>query len=113
GALFAWAALTRVFPLLFALGPLAVLAWSLWKRTDTRRAALRFAAGGVLVGASVVGLTLARDGLEHGLDSWREFQAKIVEHDERPASDTVGFRNLFLWTVDFRQDQGHELRALF
>jgi hypothetical protein len=109
GALLAWAALSRVFPLLLALGPLSVLAWSLWKRTGARRAALRFAAGGLVVGSSVFGLTLARGGLE----PWQEFQAKIVEHDERPASDTVGFRKLFLWTVDFRKDQGPEIRALF
>ncbi len=113
GTLLAWSVLSRVFPLLFALGPLAVLAWSLWKRTDARRAALRFAAGGLLVGSSVFGLTLARDGLEPGLDSWGEFQAKIVEHDERPASDTVGFRKPFLWTIDFQKDQGPEIRALF
>ena len=117
GALLAWSALSRVFPLLFALGPLAVLAWSLWKRTPARRAALRFAAGGCLVGVSVFGLTLARGGLDSGLDSaldsWGEFQAKIVEHDERPASDTVGFKKLFLWTIDFRKDQGPEIRALF
>jgi hypothetical protein len=109
GALFAWSALSRVFPLLFALGPLAVLAWSQWKRTPGRRAALRFAAGGLLVGASVFGLTLARAGLE----PWQEFQAKIVEHDERPASDTVGFKKLFLWTIDFGQGQGPEIRARF
>lgn len=113
GGLLAWAALSRVFPLLFALGPLAMLAWSLWKRTAVRRAALRFVAGGVVVGASVLTLTLLRDGPEHGLASWQEFQAKIVEHDERPASDTVGFRKLFLWTIDFKKDQGPEIRALF
>jgi len=109
GALFAWSVLSRVFPLLFALGPLAVLAWRLWKRAPERGAALGFVLGAGLVGSSVFGLTLARDGLE----PWREFQAKIVEHDERPASDTVGFRKLFLWTIDFQKDQGHEIRALF
>jgi energy-converting hydrogenase Eha subunit A len=109
GALFAWATLSRVFPLLFAVGPAGVLVWSLWKRTALRTAALRFVAGGAVVGAALFAVTLPGGGL----DAWREFQAKIVEHDKRPASDTVGFRKVFLWTVDFRQDQGPEMRALF
>ena len=109
GALLAWAALSRVFPLLFALGPLAVLAWNVRGRGPELRAALAFAGGGLLVGAAVLGATLARGGLA----PWNEFQAKIVEHDERPASDTVGFKKLFLWTIDFRADQGPEIRALF
>jgi hypothetical protein len=86
-----------------------VLAWRLWKRSPEVREALGFALGASLVGGSVLALTIVRGGLE----PWREFQAKIVEHDERPASDTVGFRKLFLWTIDFRADQGREIRALF
>ncbi|MEQ1893937.1 MAG: hypothetical protein ABL998_15460, partial [Planctomycetota bacterium] len=42
GALLAWATLLRVFPLLFALGPAAVLLWACLFRTEQRRAALRF-----------------------------------------------------------------------
>jgi hypothetical protein len=111
GALLAWAALSRVFPLLFALGPAAVLVDGLVRRTPSRTAALRFAAGGLLLGVAVLALTLLHDGL--GVDAWREFRAKIVEHDQRPASDTLGFKKLFLWTIDFRQGQAAEMRALF
>ncbi len=111
GALLAWAALLRVFPLLFAFGPLAVGAWSLVARDDPRRrAALRFAAGFALAGALLFGATLALAG---GLDAWREFGAKIAEHDQRPASDTIGFKKLFTWSIGFRRDQGQELRAHF
>jgi hypothetical protein len=109
GALFAWSVLSRVFPLLLGLGPLAALAWSLRGRAQPRRDALHFLVGGLLVGATVLGTTVVRDGT----GPWREFRAKIVEHDERPASDTIGFKKLFLWTVDFRPDQGREIRALF
>jgi hypothetical protein len=110
GALLAWSALSRVFPLLFAAGPLAVLALSLVRRDDPRRAgALRFVAGLALAGTLVVGATLVAGGVE----PWREFGAKIAEHDQRPASDTIGFRKLFLWTLDFERDQGPAIRARF
>ncbi len=111
GLLLAWSALLRMFPLLFALGPLAVVGWSLVRRADPRRAqALRFAAGFALGLALLFGASLA---LEGGLGAWREFLAKIVEHDERPASDTLGFKKLFTWSIAFRRDQGPELRAHF
>src|SRR5262249_51875302 len=57
GALLAWSALLRVFPVLFAFGPLIVLAHALWKRAPERRAALRFAAGFALAGAVLFGTT--------------------------------------------------------
>ncbi|NOT29908.1 MAG: hypothetical protein HOP15_05595, partial [Planctomycetes bacterium] len=115
GLLLAWSALLRVFPLLFAAGPLLVVGWSLcagWtRRADLRRrSALRFAAGFALAGALLFGASLTLRG---GLESWQDFQAKIVEHDERPASDTIGFKKLFTWSVGFRRDQGKELRARF
>lgn len=122
GALLASSALVRVFPVLFALGPLAVLAREVLLRRRgragvetpplpplARTPAARFVAGAALVGTLLLGLTL----LQGGLEPWRAFLAKIVEHDQRPASDTVGFRQLFLWTLDFGLDQGHEIRARF
>lgn len=111
GLLLAWSGLLRVFPLLFAAGPLLVAGWSLVRRDDPRRrSALRFTAGFALGAALLFGASLAREG---GLEPWREFQAKIVEHDERPASDTLGFKKLFVWSVGFRRDQGPEMRARF
>lgn len=109
GVLVAWAALVRVFPLLFACGPLAVLLWSLLRRDERARPAARFAAGLALGAALLFGLTL----LQGGLEPWREFQAKIIEHDQRPASDTLGARHLFLWTLDFEIDEGPAIRARF
>jgi hypothetical protein len=66
-------------------------------------------AGLALAGTLVVGATLVAGGVE----PWREFGAKIAEHDQRPASDTIGFRKLFLWTLDFERDQGPAIRARF
>jgi hypothetical protein len=113
GVLVAWAALVRVFPVLFACGPLAVLAWAWFVRLPERRAATRFAAGLALGGTIFLGLSLLAGGLEAGLEPWREFGAKIAEHDQRPASDTLGFRHLFLWTLGFEVDQGPAIRARF
>lgn len=109
GALLAWATLLRVFPLLFALGPAAVLLWACLFRTEQRRAALRFAIGGLGAGVLLFGASLA----DAGPGAWRDFRAKIVEHDERPASDTVGFKKLFLWTIDYGKDEGETMRADF
>lgn len=109
GAALAWATLSRVFPVLFALGPLGVLIAHLRGPPEARRAAQRFVLGGVLLGGTVLALTLAQGGLE----PWREFQAKIVEHDQRPASDTIGFKKLFLWTIDFAQGEAAAIRARF
>ncbi|MSR63286.1 MAG: hypothetical protein EXS08_12660 [Planctomycetes bacterium] len=111
GALLAWSVLLRVFPFAFALGPVCVLGWSVLRRADERRrAALRCAAGFAFTGVLLGGASLAWAG---GLEAWREFGAKIVEHDQRPASDTIGFKKLFTWSIGFRQDQGQELRANF
>lgn len=110
GALLAWAGLLRVFPVLFALGPAAVCLAALLRRGDERRApALRFVAGGLLVGALLFGASW----LDSGRAAWSEFAAKIVEHDQRPASDTIGFKKLFLWTIDYGKDQAAELRTAF
>jgi hypothetical protein len=111
GLLLAWSVLLRVFPLAFALGPLCVVGWTLLARADPRRrAALRFAGGFALGAAALLGASLALAG---GPEAWREFGAKILEHDQRPASDTIGFKKLFTWSIGFRRDQGKELRAHF
>jgi hypothetical protein len=109
GALAAWAALVRVFPLLFAFWAPARIVTDLVARRRPDRAAVRFLTAFAATGAVVVALTLVVGGLE----PWRGFLVKIGEHDTRPASDTVGFRNLFLWTIAFDASQGSEIRALF
>ena len=80
-----------------------VLAAGLVRRAALRHA-LRFGAGFALTLLALFAATLPGGGL----GAWREFGEKIGEHDERPASDTIGFRSVFLWTVDFERNQGHE-----
>jgi len=106
GGLLAWSTLLRVFPAAFALGPLAVL---LAGRGSERSAAARMVGAGLATGLVLLGLSL----LDQGGGAWREFGAKIAEHDQRPASDTIGARKLFLWTIGYERHQGEELRADF
>ncbi len=124
GALTAHAALSRVFPALFVSWAVFQLAWSWLRRPRpvpqpcagrTARQGpaaplVRYLTGFALAAAVLFGASLVHGG---GLAPWKEFASKIAEHDERPASDTVGFRNVFLWTAAFDESQGQELRTRF
>ena len=109
GALVAWAALSRIFPVLFVAGALVRLLDGVLRRRTVARGPARFLGSfaltaGVLVVASIV---------HGGMGAWSSFFDKIVQHDLTPASDTVGFRDLFLWTAGAAASEGHELRARF
>lgn len=106
GAFLAWSALLRIFPAVFALGPVALLVAG---TGEGRAQARRFVLGALLAGLPLLGLSV----VDQGAHAWREFGAKIAEHDQRPASDTIGARKLFLWTISYRKDQGRELREDF
>lgn len=102
GALVGYAAMVRVFPVLFAVGPALVAVRDLLRRADVRWA-VRFAAGFV----AAVALALAAGSLAgRGPAAWGEFAANLAKHSSSWLTNNVGLRNVFIYEADtFRQER--------
>ncbi len=92
GALFGYATLVRVFPVLLLFGP-ALLAARAWLRGERPGWALRLAAGFTAVAA--MGL-LAGSLTGRGLRAWPEFVNNIELHRQTWAASRVGLDSLLL-----------------
>ncbi|HVS03224.1 MAG TPA: hypothetical protein VMT16_10685 [Thermoanaerobaculia bacterium] len=93
GALFAYGALVRIFPLAFLLGPAVVGLRDLLRRRSPRWA-FRFAGGFLLaavVGAGAGALT------GRGAAAWAEFARNTAQHRETWLTNNVGLGNLLLY----------------
>lgn len=90
GACVAYAALVRVFPVLFVFGLGAK-----WISDFDRRRSGFFAGFGLTL-AALFALSVVHDG---GLDHWREFREKITVHDSALQSTRVGFKHVFATAV--------------
>ncbi len=92
GACIGYAAMVRVFPVLFLLGP-ALLALKALLRGERPRWPLRVAAGF----AAVVCLGFAAGGATgRGVEAWREFGAHIDVYRNTWSADLIGLDTLFL-----------------
>lgn len=97
GAFTAWAALSRVFPAVFAFGIVArLLTDLLWKRTINRRC-LAFLVSLGATSVILVGLSVLHSG---GLGPWREFLDKVGQHDGDISPWRIGFKYVFLMIHD-------------
>jgi hypothetical protein len=102
GALVGYAAMVRIFPVLFVVGPALLAGKDLVHRVNPRWA-WRFAAGFLLVAA----LGLAAGSVTgRGPAAWTEFAGNLRKHQGSWLTNNVGLRNIFLYEKDtFRQER--------
>lgn len=96
GAMAAYAALARVFPVIFAFGLGAKCLWDFYETRRISRKYLDFFVVFAIVIAALVGLSIYDDG---GIHLWKEFREKISLHDNDLSTTRVGFKYIFLWTT--------------
>ncbi len=101
GALLAASTLLRVFPIFFALGPLAQVLQQRRMETASHGSGARpptgFAFGLVVAGVVLVGLTALNP---RGLESWLHFFANIQRHVQNIAFNTIGITHLIQPVVE-------------
>ncbi len=105
GALLAVSTLLRVFPIFFALGPLAAMLQQ-WRRGQTPRNLIHFAGGLVITAAILLAATSINP---RGLESWLYFQANMQRHVQNIAFNTIGLTHLVQPLLDllpFRSASG-------
>lgn len=109
GALVAYAATSRVFPVILAFAPFAHLLITSIRRKPQSRPLVRFC-----VGFSVVlGLLLSASLLFVGPAHWLEFANKIWQHNDSFSPWRVGFKHLFLGAYEYRADQAGTHQEVF
>jgi hypothetical protein len=96
GALFAYATMVRIFPVLFLFGPAIVALRALVKR-EVPRWALRLVGGFALS----VALCLAAGSLTgRGVRAWSEFARNLEKHEGTWLTNNVGLENVLLYGPD-------------
>ena len=95
--LMAYAALARMFPLIFVVG---LAARGLAVLLRTRRVQREYLVFGIVFAATSAALILASIAYAGGLDQWRGFVQKIGFHNNDISSWRVGFKYIFMQTYD-------------
>ncbi len=95
GALMAYAAMARIFPLVFAFGLGVKFAADILKKRTLNKRYLTFFTAFALVASLLFLATVIDQG---GLSQWRAFFTKIALHDRDVSPVRVGFRYIFLMT---------------
>jgi poly-gamma-glutamate capsule biosynthesis protein CapA/YwtB (metallophosphatase superfamily) len=94
GAVMAYAASARIFPVVWLFGLGAKLAWGLMQERRIERRYLHLLGAFVLTAAVLVGASCLADG---GVDRWGDFFEKIGMHNEDIADNRVGFKYILVW----------------
>jgi len=110
GALTAYAALARVFPLIFAFGMGARFLWDLVKTRTLNRRYLAYWTAFGLTAVVLVGGSILYDG---GFDSWRQFLGKIGLHNKSISAWRIGFKYVFLMSYKGSAFWGRDLAQVF
>lgn len=97
GALTAWAALSRIFPAIFAFGVGALFLFDLVFRRQLNRRCFSYCASLGVAAAILFGLSV---WYSDGLGAWREFFEKVSQHNEDISAWRIGFKYVFLMTYD-------------
>lgn len=109
GVFVAYAAAARVFPAIFAFGPLALLLFCWVRRERPRRAVVRFGAGFLISTGALAGISFLAIGAEH----WVEFIDKIRLHNDSFSPWRVGFKHLFLGAYEYRAEEAGTHQQVF
>lgn len=97
GALVAYAAMARVFPLVFAFGLGGKLLWDMLGTRKLSRKYVDFFATLSVVCVALIGLSVWADA---GFEPWSAFFKKIAVHNSHIAPVRVGFKYLFLMAYE-------------
>jgi len=109
GALFALAAVLRVFPATFALPIVAKGLALAWRRRELPRRQAVFAASFVATAAVLVGATAL---LPRGFDHWREFRGQMELYVANISPNVVGLTQILAYQGGEREVTQGELDAL-
>lgn len=110
GALSAYAALARIFPVIFVFGMGAKFLWDL---ITTRSINQRYFAYWASFTITVLILVIASIIYAGGLESWREFLGKIELHNKGISAWRVGFKYVFLMSYKGTAFWGRGLTQVF
>lgn len=110
GALTGYAALSRIFPAVFAFGIGAKL---LCELVRTRSLDRRYTAYLISFAATIGLFVLASVCYHRGLGVWTEFAAKIGDHHGSFSPWRVGFKHIFIGAYKYREAGEGTLQGLF
>jgi len=103
GASFAFAALARVYPALFAAGVVSAGVLSMGRKEEPgqggqgpRSAMLRFAGGFALTSLLLIGLSSLQP-TPNGENPWKLLGRKLATHKEEASPNSVGLRSIFAY----------------
>ncbi|MBI2421595.1 MAG: CapA family protein [Candidatus Hydrogenedentes bacterium] len=96
GAVLAYSASARIFPLVFVFGLGAKGLWELYETRKVNRNYFQFFAVFAAVGLALVSLTF----LDHGTELFQEYQSKIGVHNNDISTTRVGFKYIYLWPYE-------------
>jgi poly-gamma-glutamate synthesis protein (capsule biosynthesis protein) len=96
GAVFAYAAASRIFPVIFLLGLGAIGLWHVASKRQIHRQLAGFFIVFAIVSAALMGGSAA----VFGTDYWGEFADKIVVHNNDISTTRVGFKYFFVRSAD-------------
>jgi len=99
GFALAYAAGLRVFPVLLWGGPLAIIAWDVYRKRTLQKKYLKFLAGGALAVAILFPLSLHVTG---GFHSYKEFAHHIGVHQHTALTNHVGLHTVIKHSPDGR-----------
>lgn len=97
GALVGYAAMVRLFPVVFGFGMGAQLVWTYWSERRLAWKPMRFL---IAMAASMLVLFLLSAAYTGGLAYWQEFLSKIVHHNDDISPWRVGFKYVFLMSYN-------------
>jgi hypothetical protein len=98
GALMGYAAMARVFPLVFVFGLGSKFVWDFFRTYRLKKNYMEFFIAFSVTCATFICLSLIFDG---GIQHWRAFAEKISLHNNYFAPPRVGFRNIFLMSYAY------------
>lgn len=95
GALIAWSASLRIFPMMFAVGPALQAGWCLFKKKALPHELKRMLLGAVVASALLVpsALVMAKGGTE----VFSEFAHNTLKHEGTPLTNHMGLRTILSW----------------
>ena len=110
GGLTAYAALARVFPVAFAFGMGVKMLADVIKTRKLGRNYLAYWASFTGAMVMLVGASIIYSG---GIESWKEFLSKILQHDRDISGWRIGFKYVFLMSYNGGAFWGQDLGQFF
>lgn len=97
GIAFSYAVMSRVFPAIFVFGLGSKMLWDFWENRKLSKRYLSFFLAFFISLSALGGLTILESG---GTKVWQDFSKKIALHDQDFSTTRVGFKYLFINSID-------------